>query len=410
MLQINKKIILLSALTGALLLSGCGSSDTATELSSSISGQLVDNYVQNVDYVCGDGSLGVTDVNGSFECSSLPVSFKIAGLTLGQIDTMTADRQIFPQDLVGVPRVDTNNSDVVAMARFLQSCDEDHNAQNGIRIRDKIKEHLAPEVEFNADDIDAYASDANITLIDAMSSIEHLEETTGLIQSIADVEKIPSELRDALLTPSNTLTQETKNALAYMGNEERLAYDVYSSLYATHLANGEEIKQLTNIATKSEATHLQTVQILVQKYITDVSDFTNVTLANLESRSANVADMPSGEYSIAAIQDLYDVLIAKGIQSKQDALEDGCIVEVVDINDLLTDIQLAQESNADDVVAAFEFLRDGSYRHYYMFDEGLKNMGVTEGCCVLGDEYCHPEYPQNKTTSTEHEGKQKGKH
>jgi hypothetical protein len=410
MLQINKKIILLSALTGALLLSGCGSSDTATELSSSISGQLVDNYVQNVDYVCGDGSLGVTDVNGSFECSSLPVSFKIAGLTLGQIDTMTADRQIFPQDLVGVPRVDTNNSDVVAMARFLQSCDEDNNAQNGIRIRDKIKEHLAPEVEFNADDIDAYASDANITLIDAMSSIEHLEETTGLIQSIADVEKIPSELRDALLTPSNTLTQETKNALAYMGNEERLAYDVYSSLYATHLANGEEIKQLTNIATKSEATHIQTVQILVQKYITDVSDFTNVTLANLESISANVADMPSGEYSIAAIQDLYDVLIAKGIQSKQDALEVGCMVEVVDINDLLTDIQLAQDSNADDVVAAFEFLRDGSYSHYYAFDEGLKNMGVTEGCCVLGDEYCHPEYPQNMTTSTEHEGKQKGKH
>ena len=393
MLQFNKKIILLSALTGALLLSGCGTSDTATELSSSVSGQLVDNYVQNVDYICGDGTQGITDANGSFECSSLPIEFKLAGLKLGQIDTMTSDRQIFPQDLVGVPRTETVNSEVVAMARFLQSCDEDNNTQNGIKIRDVIKEQFALEVEFNADDIDAYASDANITLIEENASIEHLEETTQLVQNIAEVEKIPSALRDALLTPASTLTQETKNALAYMGNEERLAYDVYNSLYNTHLTTGIEIKQLTNIATKSEAIHIQTVQLLVQKYITDVSDFTNVTLNNLANIDTNVIDMPSGQYSIEAIQNLYDTLIAKGVQSKQDALEVGCMVEVVDINDLNTDIQLAQDSNASDVVTAFEFLRDGSYSHYYSFDKGLKRMGVTEGCCVLGDEYCHPEYP-----------------
>jgi len=410
MLQFNQKIILLSTLTGVLLLNGCGSSDTATELPSSISGQLVDNYVQNVDYICADGREGLTDVNGSFNCTALPVEFKLAGLKLGQIDTITSDKQIFPQDLVGVPRTETINSDVVAMARFLQSCDDDNNTQNGIRIRDGIKEQFTLEVEFNADDIDAYASDANITLIDETSSIEHLEETTDLVQSIADVEKLPLALKDALLTPANTLTQETKNTLAYMGNEERLAYDVYNSLYATHLATGEEIKQLTNIATKSEATHIQTVQILVQKYITDVSDFTNVTLENLDYIDADVLDMPAGVYSIPKIQDLYDTLIAKGVQSKQDALEVGCMVEVVDINDLVTDIQLAQESNASDVVAAFEFLRDGSYNHYWSFDKGLKNIGVTDGCCVLGNEYCHPEYPQNERASGDEHRKRKGKH
>ena len=390
MLQFNKKIILLSALTGSLLLSGCGTSDTATELSSSVSGQLVDNYIQNVDYVCGDGTQGITDVNGSFKCSSLPVAFKIAGLTLGQIDTMTPDGQIFPQDLVGVARTETANAEVVAMARFLQSCDDDNNTHNGIRIKDEVKEQLLAEVYFNLEDIHLYANDANITLIDEASSRDHLEKTTELVQSIAEIQRIPTALRDSLLTPASTLTQETKDSLAYMVNEERLAYDVYNSLYATHLANGQEIKQLTNIATKSEATHIETVELLVQKYITDVSDFTNIAPEYVDT---NLSNMPAGVYSIQAIQDLHDTLIAKGVQSKQDALEVGCMVEVVDINDLTTDIQLAQDSNASDVVEAFEFLRDASYNHYYSFDRGLKRMGVTEGCCVLGDEYCHPEYP-----------------
>jgi len=49
----------------------------------------------------------------------------------------------------------------------------------------------------------------------------------------------------------------------------------------------------------------------------------------------------------------------------------------------------------NDVVNAFEFLRYGSYSHYWAFDSGLKNMGVTDGCCILGDEYCHPEYSDN---------------
>lgn len=77
----------------------------------------------------------------------------------------------------------------------------------------------------------------------------------------------------------------------------------------------------------------------------------------------------------------------------QAALEVGCMVEVTDINDLLADIETARADGATDIVAAFEFLRDGSYSHYWAFDNGLKNMGVTDGCCSLGDAYCHPEYP-----------------
>ncbi|RUM71256.1 MAG: hypothetical protein DSZ09_03250 [Sulfurovum sp.] len=56
---------------------------------------------------------------------------------------------------------------------------------------------------------------------------------------------------------------------------------------------------------------------------------------------------------------------------------------------------MAKNSNAQDVEDIFDFLRKGSYNHYWAFDRALKNKGVAEGCCTLGTEYCHPEYPKN---------------
>lgn len=131
----------------------------------------------------------------------------------------------------------------------------------------------------------------------------------------------------------------------------------------------------------------------------------NLTPDQLTNVSNPVADMntpidqmPSGQYDVAEVENLYDTLYAKGINSAQDALEVGCMVEVTDINDLNNDIAIAEASNADDVIEVFNFLRNGSYNHYWAFDKGLKSMGVTEGCCSLGSEWCHPEYPQNENS------------
>ena len=59
------------------------------------------------------------------------------------------------------------------------------------------------------------------------------------------------------------------------------------------------------------------------------------------------------------------------------------------------DITLSQNEKASDLVTVFSFLRDGSYNHYWAFDEALKGKGVSDGCCSLGTTYCHPEYPKN---------------
>jgi len=204
-------------------------------------------------------------------------------------------------------------------------------------------------------------------------------------------EGLPSAVQTAIDGPSSILDQELTNTLAYMGNEERLAYDVYNELYRQY-----GTKQFTNIATKGEYKHITAVQGLVQKYkLNDGVSFTNVDLPALGYMNTPIENMEAGTYDIAIIQKLYDDLVAQGSASEIDALKVGCIIEVVDVNDLDADIGIAVSQNASDIVTVFNFLRDGSYSHYWAFDEGLKNRGVSDGCCALGAEYCK-NYPKNE--------------
>ncbi len=205
---------------------------------------------------------------------------------------------------------------------------------------------------------------------------------------------LPVEVQNAIDSEKSTLSQELTNTLSFMGNEERLAYDVYNELYRQY-----GTKQFTNIATKSEYKHITSVQSLVKKYLlNDETNFTNVDAPSLGYMNTSIEDMKAGTYDISEIQALYDALVSKGSASEIEALKVGCMVEVVDVDDLDRDIILAQNENATDIVTVFNFLRDGSYNHYWAFDKGLKNKGVSNGCCSVGTvdgvNFCHPEYPQ----------------
>lgn len=360
---------------------GGGSTSTNSTSSTTVSGQLIDSYLENVNYSCPDGSTGLTDIEGKFQCNAFPVTFKLGNLTLGSITNLASDSHVFPQDLLQITRNDINNTDVIAMARFLQSCDSDNNTSNGIQVSDELKISLDSYPEnFDSSKITEYAAAVNVSLISEEISQAHLIQSLQTLNNKELITGIPT-----------TISQELRNTLSYMGNEERLAYDVYNKLY-TYFPT---LTQLTTIATRSESQHILAVQALINKYVTDYNQFTNTDLSELEYKDTQVEDMQAGVYDIQAIQDLYDTLIAKGDDSNIDALEVACIIEVTDINDLDADILLAQSENATDIITTFNFLRDGSYSHYWSFDGALKNLGVTDGCCSLGTDYCHPEYPQN---------------
>ena len=202
-------------------------------------------------------------------------------------------------------------------------------------------------------------------------------------------ETIPSTVTDAITSSKSTLNQDLKDSITYMYNEEKLAKDVYLNVY-----KAQPLQQLYNIASKSEVKHEEAVNDLAIKYDLNTTLYPD-TQEPYDKKS--LAEYGSGQYPVVAIQELYDILYDKGIQSEKDALEVGCMVEVTDINDLDKYMNQATASNASDVLVVFDFLREGSYKHYWAFDKGLKNMGVSDGCCSLGTTYCHPEYPQSES-------------
>ncbi len=182
---------------------------------------------------------------------------------------------------------------------------------------------------------------------------------------------------------TSALTQELKDFITYMYSEEGLAHDVYLNIYKI-----QPVNQLKNIATKSEVKHIEAVNELAIKYDLNMTQYPDTDIPY------TVEGIGNGLYPVEKIQELYNMLYDKGIQSTQDALEVGCMVEVVDIDDLDRYIAQAEASNAPDVLDVFHYLRKGSYTHYWAFDKGLKNSGIAEGCCALGKEWCHPEYPK----------------
>jgi len=175
--------------------------------------------------------------------------------------------------------------------------------------------------------------------------------------------------------PSTTssLSPALRESISYMYDEERLAHDVYLAIY-----NKQPVYQLYRIASGSEVRHIQAVESLANKY------------------GIKLHRYPPGRYYHSDVQNLYYTLYRKGIRSKKDALEVGCMVEVKDVEDLNRYIAQARAEGAYDVASTYEFLRRGSYNHYWSFDRGLKQLGVSSGCCSLGSKYCHPEYPQNE--------------
>jgi len=399
--MISKKIILGSTITASLLLIGCssGSTDTATTSSttttlSSTTGYVVDSAVKNLDYDCvADNEMNkVTGTDGAFTCKNMSqVRFRVGEMVLGEINALPQDKYVFPQDMVGTTRDNVTDAKVTAMAQFLQSLDENDDLSDGIQIPENAKGLFENEA-FHQDNFGQYMSQASIARVRTQKEAqEHLRTTMQEMnanRSHDEGNDKETNRIDLSQYPMSNLTDAQKYTIAYMWNEEKLAKDIYLELNLIY-----PTQQLENIATKSETMHQALVEDLVQRY--------DLNITNLVDYKENYSEeelraFAPGEFGVQEIQDLYDTLYAEGKQSQQAALEVGCKVEVTDVEDLLDEIQIAEAVDAQDLIAVWNVLLNGSYSHYWAFDKGLKNKGVTDGCCSLGTDFCRPDYPQNE--------------
>jgi hypothetical protein len=158
------------------------------------------------------------------------------------------------------------------------------------------------------------------------------------------------------VAPESSVTQQALSALEvdnlmYMREEEKLARDVYLTLFdAWGLAVFE------NIAA-SEQTHTDSVKDMIEKY-----------------RLADpVVDDTRGVFVNQDLATLYATLIARGMQSSLEALYVGALIEEVDMVDLKRAIE---ETDNADIRQLYENLMTGSRNHLRAYVGQIEDLGV----------------------------------
>lgn len=208
----------------------------------------------------------------------------------------------------------------------------------------------------------------------------------GCVEGYTPDEKpieLPKGVQQAIDGPMSDLSdaQDLKDAITYMYNEEDLAYSVYTAIYKV-----QKVMQLQNIALNSETKHTEAVNQIAQKYDLNMTQYPDTDVPY------SIEGIGNGTYSVPPVQNLYTTLYEEGIQSEKAALEVGCKVEVIDVNDLKKYLKLANDANATDIKTVFNFLINGSYTHYWAFNDALMMMNNPDdnqsGCCSIGKEYC----------------------
>jgi len=151
----------------------------------------------------------------------------------------------------------------------------------------------------------------------------------------------------APIAVTSTLSADEAAGLIFMREEEKLAHDVYVTLYQQY-----GLTIFNNIAT-SEATHMASIKALLDRY------------GLVDPVTGNGV----GEFENADLQALYTQLIAQGRQSLSAALKVGAAIEEIDILDLKA--RLATTTHSD-IQQVYTSLLNGSYNHLRSFANTLK--------------------------------------
>lgn len=147
------------------------------------------------------------------------------------------------------------------------------------------------------------------------------------------------------------LTEEQKDTLFFIFQEEKVARDVYITL-------GELYPEEATFADiqLSEQEHILSAQVLCERYGIDTSG------VNLSLEEEYV-----GQFELLAMQELYNNCIGLGSVSLLEALKVGELIELTDIDDL----EEAAEGMPSDVVNVYDNLKAGSLEHLAAFQTAI---------------------------------------
>lgn len=148
-----------------------------------------------------------------------------------------------------------------------------------------------------------------------------------------------------------TFSDKELEMLLHMKEEEKLARDVYTALYAKW-----KIPVFSNIS-RSESTHMNAVLFLLKNY----------------GEEYTLVEEP-GKFINPEFQKLYDRLVKMGSESLAGAFKTGALIEDLDIKDLM---DYLEEVTNENVIMVFENLCKGSRNHLRAFNRQLVRLGIT---------------------------------
>lgn len=150
--------------------------------------------------------------------------------------------------------------------------------------------------------------------------------------------------------PKEPLNSTELSSLSFMREEEKLARDVYITLY-----NKWGVNIFTNISS-SEQTHMESVLLLLNKY--SIADPVGTNLV--------------GVFNNTILQGLYNQLVAQGNTSVLEAYKVGATIEDLDIFDLKN--ALINIDNQD-IRLVYDNLTKGSRNHMRSFYKSILSVG-----------------------------------
>lgn len=152
--------------------------------------------------------------------------------------------------------------------------------------------------------------------------------------------------------PAQPVNDKEKAALIYMREEEKLAHDIYVTLFEKW-----NLRAFQNIS-KSETRHTKAIKALLKKYKIDDPVKSNEV----------------GTFTNPELGELFKKLVAQGEKSLKDALIVGATIEDLDIADLH---ERMSETDNDDIKCVFDRLTQGSENHMRAFMRQLQANGST---------------------------------
>ena len=144
-----------------------------------ITAQIIDAPLVNLGYRCGKKE-GRTDNEGKFTChEEEAVTFFVGQVEVGTRTTMTIDKKIFLQDLLGLKRDDFSNKKLILMAVFLQSLGDGDNSEV-ITLSDNVHNSLDKSLQLSTlqsiKEIEELVTEAGKITVSEEEAKEHLEE------------------------------------------------------------------------------------------------------------------------------------------------------------------------------------------------------------------------------------------